>query len=204
MHAAWSGSNLGPQALMYYSGFREPKASAHWDSEWGFIHDQPGWISKSDDEIRRLVEAGAMAQFDNLDAGREALRQVVDGLFGRLQLNLDEISTALGDSADWQTRRSAIESLSASATEEWLGHTVVAPRPGNLMTRDSFPHTRLEDRASPKAAGKGPSGVSRGRSRGTLDRRGKPGRRGTAGNSEESRSRVVSRSYAASRGGSAA
>lgn len=60
---AWSGSNMGYQASVYYSGFAIPPAGHYFSSEWGFFRASRGatygdWLEMPPeavvDEIREL------------------------------------------------------------------------------------------------------------------------------------------------------
>lgn len=62
---AWSGSNLGYHARVYYEGFAMPPSGAHFSSEWG-LQDIPvsqatrgDWREYQTDQVQRMVYARA-------------------------------------------------------------------------------------------------------------------------------------------------
>lgn len=58
---AWSGSNLGYHARVYYSELRVPPPGAHFSSEWGFQGYFQGttgeWVEQSHDTVLQAIRA---------------------------------------------------------------------------------------------------------------------------------------------------
>lgn len=93
--AAWSGSNLGYQADVYYEDFKPPPPGAHWSVEWGFQGMFQGttgdWREYRHDEVLDLIGAAAGSpdrealrqlaskDSDRLDTLRETARSVLTG-----------------------------------------------------------------------------------------------------------------------------
>lgn len=75
---AWSGSNLGPQAAMYYGEFEPPPRGRHWDSVWGVVHVQVGWDHRTEDEIQARVSRAIGQPFGLIEIAATALNLHVD------------------------------------------------------------------------------------------------------------------------------
>lgn len=79
---AWSGSNLGFHARVYYSGLQSPPPGAHFDSEWGFRGQFQGttgdWREFDFDSIVETIyeEAGLANLNDQADLAEAAKRLV--------------------------------------------------------------------------------------------------------------------------------
>jgi hypothetical protein len=56
---AWSGSNLGYHANVYYTDLKQTPPGAHFSSEWGLQRSRGDWREYASDEIERYCMASA-------------------------------------------------------------------------------------------------------------------------------------------------
>src|SRR4051794_32284153 len=62
---AWSGSNLGYHADLYFEEFTRPSLVQRFDSEWGGIDGLPeGWRDRTRAEVQSVVEERSGASID--------------------------------------------------------------------------------------------------------------------------------------------
>lgn len=81
---AWSKSNLGYQANVYYEGFKVPPPGAFFSREWGFLGTFSGttgnWSICSSEEVKDFVRsvAGSPDISESATTSRSARQQVLD------------------------------------------------------------------------------------------------------------------------------
>jgi len=99
---AWSGSNLGYQSNVYYSGFAKRPAGAHFSREWGFIGMFQGtigdWQEMPRDAVRaHILELAGDPDVEQLEARAETARESLSKLKERAT---SVISAVLRDRED--------------------------------------------------------------------------------------------------------
>lgn len=134
---AWSRSNLGAQAVMYYedNGFRRPPPGKEWDSEWGFLHRQDdGWREVDHDEVVKLIEQSAGVTLDELAAQTKVLRDRVLHHHQILVTASDRIPGETAQRVGFDQRREQVEKLDANTlSARGFGNSRLT---GKFMTRD--------------------------------------------------------------------
>lgn len=132
---AWSGSNIGPHALMYYEGLRPPPPGRFWDKEWGFLHHQPGWEGRSEDEVLNDIESRSGVRLKELRAEGEALRKRIKHHHDRIIRIAARVPARLAVEGGFDARRAELETTdSTTISFDSLASSQVA---GQHHSRDS-------------------------------------------------------------------
>jgi hypothetical protein len=132
---AWSGSNIGPHALMYYEGLRPPPPGRFWDKEWGLLHHQPGWEGRSEDEVLNDIETRSGVRLWELRAEGEALRKRIKHHHDRMIRIAARVPARLAVEGGFDARRAELETTdSTTISFDSLARNEVA---GQHHSRDS-------------------------------------------------------------------
>lgn len=137
--AAWSGSNLGYHADVYYQDFEPPPPGSHWSIEWGFhgmVYGSTGdWTEYRHDQVLELVEAAAGSP------DREALRKVARNDRERLN-TLRETARSILSGYLAFTEDAFLRSVEKDVAELKAPDRAVAVRTlmrtGDVMSRDAL------------------------------------------------------------------
>lgn len=108
---AWSRSNIGPHALMYYEGLQEPPPGRQWDRDWGFLNSQPGWSAANHNEVISLIEQEAGLTLTELDQRVRYLRDRIRYHHDRLVRTAARVPHELAQRVRFDERRSRLEEL---------------------------------------------------------------------------------------------
>jgi hypothetical protein len=115
---AWSGSNMGPRAAMYYGEFEPPPAERHWDASWGFLNPHPGWQRRTDDELEAAVSNAVGRAFAEIVLRAEALDVHVEEVQHGAILAFDEAGDLVGRSGTLRQRQQDLLDLPAAIDVE--------------------------------------------------------------------------------------
>lgn len=150
---AWSGSNIGPHSLMYYSDLEPPPAGRHWDADWGFIQPQAGWHQRADHELEAVVSTAIGGAFAELALRADALDLHTDEMRHAATLVMDRASEQVNRNATLQQRHQDLVDLPSALT---VGSILQGWMPRGMVTRDmpslarglvAAPHQRLRAQA---------------------------------------------------------
>lgn len=135
---AWSGSNLGFHANVYYAGLRVPPPGAHFSSEWGFLGRFQGttgdWQEYPHDAVLRHIEesAGHPDLIEHQRLADEATGVIADARDDALSL----LSASPRMSVDDHLRKLLIE-VQEEEPHSYADFLAALMRSGQMMTRDS-------------------------------------------------------------------
>jgi Predicted nucleotide-binding protein containing TIR-like domain len=134
---AWSGSNLGYQACVYYVGFSRPPAGAHFSREWGFMGMFQGTTGDWKEMDREEIRGHILALAGNPDlAALEEKAEEAHKAFGRLKERAISVISAYlqGREDDYAVDvKAKIVNLRISTWDEFVRVQMRAP---NAVTRD--------------------------------------------------------------------
>jgi predicted nucleotide-binding protein len=151
--SAWSGSNLGYHARVYYRGVQP--AGADFSPEWGLmdrwpVHQpDPGWEVMQADEVRGIILA--RAGIDDIDTLSRRLTSCRDELATLKEQGISLLSVVISSNKDpfLERKFKEVEGIVIASP----GDILASIRVGSRMTRDSTalpqgthaaPHQRLE------------------------------------------------------------
>ncbi len=123
---SWSCSWIGYHANLYFKDFQQPSIKEMFNIEWGGINGyDPGWQSRSLDEIWNYIQVKSIIKFDidNANEKFNELQETADNLKTLLELNsIDEVLTH------------KIKDINTNIT---LQDYIKARKPTNIVSRDS-------------------------------------------------------------------
>ncbi len=126
MEKSWSGSWIGYHANLYFKDFQQPSTNEMFNIEWGGINGyDPGWQSRSLDEIWGYIQEKSLIKFDIDDANDKVneLQETADNLKTLLELNSrDEALT---------------QKIKDINTDFTMQDYIKARSPANIVSRDS-------------------------------------------------------------------
>jgi hypothetical protein len=132
---AWSRSNLGPHALMYYEDLQTPPPRRQWSKEWGFLHQQPGWHPADHDEVIALIEQRAGLTLADLNERVRLLKDRIRHHHDELVKIAARVPHEVAHRVHFDERRSKLEELDEhTVTVRSLGESAMA---GQHMSRDA-------------------------------------------------------------------
>ncbi|MGA8695795.1 MAG: hypothetical protein WB689_18510, partial [Xanthobacteraceae bacterium] len=138
---SWSRSNLGYQASVYYAGFQEPPAGAHFSSEWGFAQLQSirattgDWREYRDDDVIDEIfkRAGRPKVVDLVSLGTKLRDEFSDAKEGVVSI----LTAELASTNDGYLKRKLDEASAIEIFgEDEFRHTMLPS--GQIISRDSL------------------------------------------------------------------
>lgn len=139
---AWSGSNLGYHAFVYYQDFEPPPPGSHFSAEWGLERSWPiagttgNWVEYSYDAVR--AEIRRRARSADLDAASELAKPVRANLDA---LKQDIVSALTVASSDFPSDRfigGLLEKARAASAKSYGEFASRYLPKGQVMSRDSL------------------------------------------------------------------
>jgi predicted nucleotide-binding protein len=132
---AWSGSNIGYHATVYFEGLRPKPPEAQFSGEWGMIHAPPGWrIMDHQDVLDELLERAGKPDLEAIDKAVSALQEDFSSLKERA---ISSLTAAIAEQPDEFVKRKLqqIEPLNF-ARSNTIALGLLHPQ-GQYMTRDT-------------------------------------------------------------------
>jgi hypothetical protein len=97
MEASSSGSNFGYHSELYYRDFETPPAGHRFNIEWGSVHgSQPGWGSKTSEEVKNRIERISGREFEKLEHDSAQLVESSKQLLDDILIALAPLHSASG------------------------------------------------------------------------------------------------------------
>ena len=132
---AWSGSNIGYHATVYFEGIRPKPPNAQFSGEWGMIHAPPGWrIMDHQDVVDELLKRAGGPNLEAIDKTLASLQEKFSSLKERA---ISLLTAAIGEQPDAFVERKLrqIEPLEF-ARPNTIALSLLHPQ-GQFMTRDT-------------------------------------------------------------------
>lgn len=131
----WSQSNAGRHAFLYFGNFEIPPAHMAWDTEWGFVHRQPGWETKAEDEVVATIESIAGTSIDALVEKAISFKKTAEERHHQISLLLERLPDEFSEAnREFGNRRKEFLDLDPPLTaQQFLRHVL----PNQMVSRDS-------------------------------------------------------------------
>lgn len=127
---AWSGSDLGYHARLYYHTLERPPLHRGFDVEWGGLHGLEGWVELGLDEVRTVVEEQAGITLDGLS-------QATDDVVASFKTTRDDVLVLMAPVAGASGFERETAMLSELEQLVWEPQQRVGTPGGYRVTRDS-------------------------------------------------------------------
>ncbi|MDT0262435.1 TIR domain-containing protein [Jatrophihabitans lederbergiae] len=139
VHLAWSGSNIGYHAMVYYDGFEAPPAGRQFSREWGLFGgsmlapDSTGWAQRTYSEVVTHITTRA----NTLDPdAMKAPVKLAEATLHEVKAGLESVlETVLAEADDAYLRRQLIEVQKVDVVAVQSFRRTMMPT-GQLVTRD--------------------------------------------------------------------
>jgi hypothetical protein len=139
---AWSGSNLGYHATVYYADFQPKPPAVQFSAEWGLeerwpthVPDRHWWIMDKEAVIDQIVSRAGGHDLKVIDAQLEPIREDFDTL---KQTAISILSVALNKTNSDSFLQNKLQELQKLAAPEPLKIAFGFLPKGQIMTRDTL------------------------------------------------------------------